>query len=508
MKDSALFALNPLVPLALCLMTGIAIGHNYDINLWGLVSLMLLLAVAALLLFAQRRACTMALLLLTTVTGITLISLYERDMEVELPKGWTELETIVADEPVDRGRTLRLDLIITSGELTGRSIRVSLQKDTVSNRHEGIAVGDGLRIFTKLRKPENFRAGNFDYATYLKLHGMVAQAYIRSDLWQRVAANTDNISLTDRTRMAALSLRHKITSRYRSLGLSGQAFAVVAAMTFGDKTSLSQETRDVYAAVGTSHILALSGMHLGIIYSLLSLLSLGRRLRAMRELLLVTSIWIYVFMVGLSPSVVRSAVMLTVYSFICLTGRRRMSLSALSFTAIVMLAANPLCLYDIGFELSFLSVAFILIYNSRLSCLVSNEYQQNHPIVRFFWQMACMSIVAQIGTAPLVTYYFGRQSVYFLLANFIVIPAATVILYAAVALLFLSVLPSVQSLVAVFLQFFVSLINALLLFIAHLPGATVDNIHLNDLQVALLYVITFILLHLMTLYVRRKTEEA
>lgn len=468
---------------------------------------LVLLVTLAFLFYRKRSFCTVLLLGAVIAIGEVTTLFYKKHMNVTLPEGWIELETLVADEPVDKGDNLRIDLLITSGNLVGRTVRVFLHRDTISKVKKSIVVGEGLRIYARLRQPRNFRQSNFDYETYLKGRGIIGVAYIPAHCWEKTRPNVSQLSVFARARIAALSLRHRLTLSYKQFGLSGQAFAVVAAMSLGDKSAVSEDIRDAYSITGASHILALSGMHLGIIYSLLSFLSFGRRFREVRELLLITAIWAYVFMVGMSPSVVRSAVMLTVYSFVSLSGRHRMSLNTLAFTATVMLFFNPLCLYDIGFELSFLSVAFILVYNGRLSGLISSDYQQRHPFLRTIWQMACMSTVAQLGTSPLVVYYFGRLSVYFLLANFLVIPAATVILYASVAMLAFGFMQTLQLAVAYLLQVVVTVLNGSLLFLSRLPGASVENISANKLQVALSYIVVLIVLHVVTMFIPRFQRE-
>lgn len=133
-------------------------------------------------------------------------------------------------------------------------------------------------------------------------------------------------------------------------------------MALGDKSSLSDKLEEDYSVSGASHVLALSGLHLGIIYAILSLLLARRRWQSVSQALILIAVWTYVFIVGMSASVVRSAIMLTVYSFVSLLNRNKMSLNTLSVAAVVILAGNPLFLYDVGFQMSFAAVLFIILF--------------------------------------------------------------------------------------------------------------------------------------------------
>jgi len=496
MSNHDLFQLKPLVPIAVCLMGGIALGHVCALDIKLLAAVLLVVAVAAALFLRRPYLCSGLLLVAALVVGAVLVSLQERASGVDFPHHNVEYKAVVVDEPIDKGATLRVDLLITSGQYKGRTVRASLLKDSLEARHVGVGVGDGLLVYSRLRQPKNFGRSNFDYPTYLKSRGIVALTFVDSRCWKTIPPETSAVSALMRARIAAMRLRHRQVERYRSLGLSGQSLAVVSAMTFGDKSDVSAETREAYSITGASHILALSGMHLAIIYGLLSVLSLGRRFRELRQLLLIVAVWVYVFMVGMSPSVVRAALMLTVYSLVGLTGRTSMSLNSLAFAAILMLVANPLCLYDIGFQLSFMAVAFIVTFHSRLSGIVPRRFQQAHPFAKAVWQTVCMTTVAQLGTFPLVAYYFGRFSVYSLLANIVVIPAATAILYLSATVFVFAFLPFVQMLAARMVLFVVSLLNVFLTYMSHLPFASIDGIHLNALQVALSYCAILALLSL------------
>ena len=301
-------------------------------------------------------------------------------------------------------------------------------------------------------------------------------------LMQRARQEPPSVSRLDRSKTYFLERRAKLLDRLSESGVDGSAYAVVAAMALGDKSQLTTELRDAYAISGASHILALSGLHLGIIYTLLSLLLSCRRWQMVSQIVIIVSIWLFVFLVGLSASVVRSAVMVSIYALLSLGHRDKLSVNTLAFAAIVMLLFNPMALFDVGFQLSFMAVLTILLFYPLLESLWSQPFLLDHRLFRWLWTMLSVSCAAQIGVAPLIAYYFGRISCYFLLANLVVVPAAALILYLSLAVL---LIPSL----AYLLIYIVDTLNQLLVSIAALPGASIEGLHPTPLQVWMMYVI-------------------
>ena len=301
-------------------------------------------------------------------------------------------------------------------------------------------------------------------------------------LMQRALQEPSSVSRLDRSKTYFLAQRAKLLDRLSESGVDGSVYAVVAAMTLGDKSQLTKELRDTYAVSGASHILALSGLHLGIIYTLLSLLLSRRRWQVISQVVIIVCIWLFVFLVGMSASVVRSAVMITVYALLSLGHRDKMSVNTLAFAAIVMLLFNPKSLFDVGFQLSFMAVLAILLFYPLFESVWSQQFLFGHRLFRWLWTTLAVSCAAQIGVAPLIAYYFGRFSCYFLLTNLVVVPAATLILYLSLLVL---LIPSL----AYLLIYIVDVLNQLLLWITMLPGASIEGLHPTLLQVWMTYVI-------------------
>ena len=466
----------PLLYIVICLVAGIVAGEYIRIS-FPLFPVLLVSIAASLFLWHHPYVQSAAIGVCVFLLGWLVMEQQQRALRVEWPDAEVGYEAVVISEPVEKKKTIGVDLLLAK---SGLKIKSYFYKDERS-RH--LRIGDGVKILSAIKENREWRRGNFSYKRYLEIHGFTGSTYVAGWKWQHVQVSLSDVSRLERTRLFFLKLRSRLLSRLRDEGGGGDSYAVVAAMALGDKSSLSKELRDVYSVTGGAHVLALSGLHLGIIYMLLSWLIVGRRGRTVALLVIILSIWAFVFLVGLSTSVVRSAIMLSVYAALSLGHRDKMSLNTLAFTAIVMLLVNPLSLFDVGFQMSFAAVGSILLLLPLFEEMAPMQVLLVHPVLKWLLTMMAVSCAAQIGTAPLIAYYFGRFSTYFLLTNMIVIPAVTLILYLTVAVL---VIPSLLHL----LLYIVGLLNQILGKIAVLPGASVE-IHPSLLQTLLVYVVIF-----------------
>lgn len=416
-------------------------------------------------------------------------------------------DTSSVTSPLASPRPLRYEIIIADGRLAGHKAYAYIQPicpDTVAQSistatsPRAMSVGDGLSIRARLLPPVSPRhnpstdaVGHFSYQRWLQVHGIVARCYVSPHAWRQEQVSLRRLSGVQRLSVFLGVMRHRLLTRLHSTRLSSDALSVLSAMTLGDKRLLSHHQRDYYSASGASHLLALSGMHLSVVFVLLQLLlARGRRHGYMQSLVLI-AVWAYVLMVGMPSSVVRSAVMCTVFSLEAMIGRRHMPLNTLGMAAVLLLVCSPQSLFDIGFQLSFMAVLGIFLFNHRLSLLVSSARLLRHRVFMFFWSLLTVSLSAQFLVFPLVLYYFGRFSCYFLLANLIAIPLATAIVYTAILMFLLLPVPHISSLAVALVDSEVRLLNFLLQLIASLPGSTIDNISLNLPQLFLIYFLVF-----------------
>lgn len=268
--------------------------------------------------------------------------------------------------------------------------------------------GDELLVCTRLSPPaNNGNPDEFDYARYLLRKGVSGTAYVRAGHWCAIGCDS---TLT--FRQQALECRSRLVALYRDMGFRGDELAVLSALTIGDKEELSESIVETYSVAGASHVLALSGLHIGFISALLLfvLSPLWIRWRFLKPFLFLSVIlllWGFAFLTGLSSSVVRAVVMCSFGLLsMLIPACRKLTLNTLGVTAFLMLLFNPVWLFDVGFQLSFSAVAAIVLLQPGLYGLLSVK----NRLLRKAWGLVTVSVAAQIGTAPLVMLYFSRFS--------------------------------------------------------------------------------------------------
>ena len=478
----------PLLKITVSLIAGIVVGQYVAVNVWWLLTALFTALMVALMLWQHELWQSIAIVLCFVCLGWLVMQRQKDSLRLAWPACEVCYEAVVISEPIEKTKTMAVDILLTQ---SGRKLKAYLYKD---QRSRSLQIGDGLCIQSRIQPNDDWHQGTFDYRRYLETHGFTGRTFVASWKWQKTVISFSDISRLERTRLFFLRLRHRLLTKFWGPAEANyslftlhsslsDAQSVVAAMVLGDKSALTQDLKDVYAVTGASHVLALSGLHLGIVYCLLSLLLGGRKLFTMHcSLLTILGIWTYVFLVGMPISVVRSALMLSLYALLSLSHRDKMSVNTLAFAAIVLLLANPLSLFDVGFQMSFMAVLSILVWVPLLMGVFPADYLLSHRFLHWLWSMVAVSLAAQMGVAPLIVYYFGRFSTWFLLTNFIVIPAATLVLWLApFALLFLPL--------SHLLLYIVTLLNAVLTRLAALPFASIDGFHPTLLQVTMAYVI-------------------
>lgn len=344
--------------------------------------------------------------------------------------------------------------------------------------------GDELLVHTRLTPPaNNGNPDEFDYVRYLKRKGGSGTAYVAANHWEVVGHHASRT-----IGEIALEYREKVVSLYCKLGFKGDELGVLSALTVGDKEELGNDIVETYSVAGASHVLALSGLHIGLLYGLFwfILCPFWKRWRALKPFLLLVIIlllWSFAFLTGLSSSVVRSVIMFSLLALAGLQPEKPLTLNTLAATAFLMLLYKPVWLFDVGFQLSFSAVAAILLVQPRLYAL----WKVENRFLRYIWGLLTVSVAAQLGTAPLVILYFSRFSTHFLLTNLWVIPMVSLILYSAVLLLLLTPFPFLQQGYAWVVEMLIRTQNAVLQWIEGLPLSSIDGIWMDVWEVLLLY---------------------
>ncbi len=359
-----------------------------------------------------------------------------------------------------------------------------LQKDSSANNLE---YGDIIVFRDKIRAtepPQN--PDQFDYKAYLHLNGIDYQSYARSDDWELMKkAGISPISL-------ALHLRKKLIKILYNNNIKDDELSVAAGMLLGVRDMLSPELRDAYAGAGAMHILCVSGLHVGIIFLilswLLSIIPLTRNSKIIKSIIILLIIWFYAMLTGFSPSVVRSA---TMFSFIIIgqSLKRHVNiLGSISSSAFILIIFDPTLIFNLGFQLSYSAVISIVILQKP----IANLWVPNNMIVDKLWQLVAVSIAAQIGTAPLSVYYFHQFPNFFILTNLIVIPAAYIIIMLGILVVAVSFIPYISALLGKLLSAFLSLVNFLITYIEQMAYAVTRNLYISSsiMLISILFIIS------------------
>lgn len=324
----------------------------------------------------------------------------------------------------------------------------------------------------------------FDYGQYLQRQGISGTAIVYSGYWRKLLQPS-----TPTFKMQALMLREQIVKKFRTWNLEDDVLAIISALTIGDKSKLTREIKATYNAAGVSHILALSGLHIGILSMILSWLFYPLRRvcggKWIASFLIVGLLWGFAFLSGLSPSVIRAVTMFSAYVVASIFSEDRFSgFSALTLTAFIMLIYQPMYLFDVGFQLSFMAVLGIFLFYP----LIDSLFVVRNKIVAYLWNIISLSLSAQLATLPLILYYFGTFPVYFLLSNLVVAPIAVFILSATLLALALGVFPVAANFVVQGLDFAVRTLNEVMEQIQHWLGAQITSAYLSVWQAWLLAV--------------------
>ena len=296
--------------------------------------------------------------------------------------------------------------------------------------------------------------------------------------------------------MQALSCRVRnyckiILTRYIE---SSEVRAIVLALVLGLQDALDPMLRDAYAGVGTMHVLAVSGLHVGILYGLLrvllSLLSNIRYARWFSPAISLAALWLYAFVTGLSPSVLRATTMFTLVVIAKIIGRKSSMYNTLASSAFLLLLQDPLLLFSVGFQLSYLAVLGIVYLQPRIYHWLSLK---NFWLDKL-WLLSSVSLAAQMATIPLSIYYFHQFPTYFLIANWVVVPAASLILCLGVGVLMTSFWAGLSACMAWLLEQVVGTMDQFIFTVWRLPLSVIYPIYWDMPAVLLVYGLLILLL--------------
>lgn len=362
--------------------------------------------------------------------------------------------------------------------LTGKLI-CYLAKDSLS---KSLKIQDVIHAVTKIQSidaPKNPK--EFDYQKYLSNQAVFGTCYIGKEQWylHKSSENQSFISLLNKC-------RSYLSQHLKSYVKGEREQQIALAILIGEKNDLDNETKRIYAKSGAMHILAVSGLHVGIVYLLFSygLFFLNsKKLKWLKPPILILLLWLYALLSGASPSVLRAT---TMFSFIALgqAFNRHVNIyNMLAASALVLIVINPLIIFELGFQLSYAAVIGILFFYRKIYGVLSST---NYFIDKI-WSLSAVSIAAQLSTLPLSLLYFHQFPNLFLLSNLVVIPAAVVIVYLGMVLLICSFSPFLSKYLGFALEQIIYGLNEFIVIVDHLPFAATSNIHFTFLACILSY---------------------
>lgn len=371
-----------------------------------------------------------------------------------------------------------VDTIISSSQKLVVYVMKSEQPISVTPGDIWCFKGQAVRIENK------GNPGEFDYAGYMNRKGFYHLLFVDASDAHFVDSDQSN-----KMRFLPMQLRAKISSRWPS---DWQASAVLSAICLGDKTMLERNTKQHFSDAGAMHLLAVSGLHVGIVWWILDLLIRfpGRkRLGKFLKLLLIVSIlWFYAGITGFSESVTRSVLMFSLFTIASTLNRESNIFNTLFLSAFILLVLKPERIVEPGFQLSYLAVFGIVTIQPGLRKLLHSE----NKIIKWIFDLITVSIAAQLITFPLVLLYFHQFPIWFLLTNIIAIPLVTVLLA-----LFVIFAPAfIVGLPFCFLDSILLKISGFLdqslAWIARLPGAVLADLPMRrEIAFLLLLVLLF-----------------
>ncbi len=323
---------------------------------------------------------------------------------------------------------------------------------------------------------------SFNYSAFLRTRGITHEIYLNGHAWRKFPLPVENP-----LRKWAFDLRNRLLDIFRQQKITGKEFAVAAALLLGYTNAIDPELRRDYSATGAMHILSVSGMHVGIIYLfldfLLGFIGKKRKFRIIKMLILIIFIWFYAVLTGMSPSVIRSAAMLSLIIIGRSLDRSPDMFNILSASLIMILAADPFLVMDIGFQLSYIAViGIVTLYRP-----IYEFYSARFWLAEKIWSIVACSLAATLATLPLTLMAFHQFPNYFIVTNIIVVPLSSLIIYAGIFALVFSPFHGLSMLLGAIFSWLVWLMNTLIHLIESLPCSTLRGIFLSFEELVVIY---------------------
>ncbi len=370
---------------------------------------------------------------------------------------------------------------INNNVVTGKLL-LKIPKDSISST---LDIGNTFTTYTKLKSiPKPLNPYQFDYADHLSKQYVFHQITVKPN--QLIDNNTTEGSVF----WVADNIRKAINLELKKYAFDQKQLSIINALLLGQRQDISQETFDEYKNAGAIHILAVSGLHVGILLMILNFvfMPLDRYLQKGRTIKLIITIallWCFAIIAGLSPSVLRAV---TMFSFIAVGMQIRSKTSiynSLFISAFILLCFNPLLLFSIGFQLSYLAV-FAIVW---LQPIIAQQYHPRYFITKKLWETFTVTISAQLGLLPLTLFYFHQFPLLFFVSNLIIIPFLGAILGLGILVILLALTGLLPQSIATLFGLCIDFMNTSIHWIAQQDEFLITNIPFSRGMLMILYLV-------------------
>lgn len=399
----------------------------------------------------------------------------------------------INNEPTVKGKLVRFTASVTQSIINKKTTIVKgtllvIIKDSLALK---LAYGDELLLpatYTAVEPPRN--PAEFNYKKYLAGQNIHQQAFLYPGQYVITGHDKGNQLVA-----WSLKLRRRLVDKFKRHMRDTSAIAVASTLILGYKADLGNDILQAYSKTGTIHILSVSGGHVAIIYLLLawalSFLNGYRYGRLAKAIIIIGLIAYYALLTGLSPAVCRAAVMIGLIIIGKTYSRYINQLNILAIAAFFMLLYDPYFISDVGFQLSYLAVGGLVVFQP----MIYRWLNFDNWLANAVWMACSVSLAAQIITFPLSAFYFHQFPVYFLLSNLLIAIPVMIIMYAGLLYLLLPQIPFLSAALAYILERTILLMNKALVLIEHSPFASIGKIWLTRLEYLLLYGIVICLFY-------------
>ncbi len=398
----------------------------------------------------------------------------------------------INESPIVKEKSTKADAVVEAIIQNGTTEKVEGKVLIYFSKEDSMVLpryGDKILIQGGLQQIKNAgNPGGFNYSRYMIFQQTLHQVYLKKDKFILLNEHSENklYSFIFWARNATINTLQKYI--VGSKKVSG----IAEALLIGYKEDLDKDVVQAYSNTGVVHIIAISGMHLGLIYVglvwLFSRLPFIKRSAITRVILILGCLWLFSLITGASASVLRSAVMFTCIIIGKEFFRQTSIYNSLASSAFLLLCFNPFLLWDVGFQLSYFAVVGIVWLQKPIQDL----YYSKHKAIQYLWEMCSITIAAQILTLPICIYYFHQIPTTFLFTNLICVPLSTFVLFAEIALVICSAFPPLALLIGKFIYVLTWCMNALIEFFNKLPFSLLDKIYATAFTTWALYGFVFL----------------